>query len=98
MYNLRKPKGGKAKSSLFGKLYFSLYLYIVNFGEDSKLNELKSLSPAKSYICWGCDPCFAFSSFHAWQILENISFKLEYQLCETRSVHTSTSKKNSRKG
>ncbi len=30
------------------------------------------------------------SRSHVWQTLENISSKLEYQLCETRSIWTST--------
>ncbi len=51
MYNLPKPKGRWAAKLNQADLvnYISLYLYIVNFGEDSKLNELQSLSPAKSY-------------------------------------------------
>ena len=40
---------------------------------------------------WGCNPCFAFLFSCLTNVRENISYKLEYQLCETRSIRTSTS-------
>jgi hypothetical protein len=43
------------------------------------------------HICWGCNPCFAFSLSCFTNIKENINCRLEYQLCETGSIRTSTS-------